>query len=199
MKTTVVSTSTAANAKVFPLEEVKDHLRLERGYMEEDDHLNSLYEVARDYVQEITNRKLVTQTIDYKLDQWPKDEHIALPYGNLQTVTHVKYVDVDNSTATLSSTAYSLDTVSYKGRVVLGYGDDWPTATLHPNNPITVRFTCGYGLSSQVPSPIKQAMKLLISDLYENREPVILGQGLDMVETKVVRRLLAPYRIWEEQ
>ena len=65
---------------------------------------------------------------------------------------------------------YIVDIQSEPGQIVLAYNESWPTGTLYPSNPITIEFICGYGLTgASVPAMIKHAMKIAISDLFENR------------------------------
>jgi hypothetical protein len=64
-------------------------------------------------------------------------------------------------------------------------------------NPITLRFTCGYGsLASDVPSAIRVALKMLAEDLYNNRSATNTQAAGNVTENKAVLSLLYPYRIW---
>ena len=82
--------------------------------------------------------------------------------------------------------------------MVLGYDDDWPTATLINRNPISVEFVCGYTTGANVPDPIKLAIKMQIAHYYENREAVtVLGAGQGFhVTPQAVLSLLTPYRVF---
>lgn len=51
----------------------------------EDDWLNDTIAEARQYVEDITRRKILTQTWEYYLDEWPSVNYIKLPFGNLQS------------------------------------------------------------------------------------------------------------------
>jgi hypothetical protein len=74
----------------------------------EDDLLNSIITAAREHVEDITRRALLTQTWDYYLDEWPRENFIKLPYGNLQTVSSVKWKDTDGDETTLTPTTVFL-------------------------------------------------------------------------------------------
>ena len=95
-----------------------------------------------------------------------------------------------------ASTYYLVDTSSEPGRLVLRYGMAWPGTTLSPMNPIRVEFVCGYGLEpSDVPETIRQAIRYLVADTYENRETMIIGQGFSLVQVDLVTKLLWPNKV----
>ena len=174
------------------LDEIKDHLRVT--HTDEDPYIQALLMTAQGQVESYLNRKLITQTWKAFFDDWPDGDAIVLPFGQLQSVTNVKYTDSDGDQSTFSSDDYIVDTDSEPGRVVLGYNESWPTATLYPSNPIEVQFVCGYGDPSSVPMPIKHAIKITAADLYENRETILVGTITSSLQT--VKALLANYRLF---
>lgn len=159
---------TAPATEPLVVEEVRNHLRVDDN--DEDLLIEGLITAVRENVEAYLRRPLITQTWDLYLDSWPASSRIKLPLPPLQSVTHVKYTDIDDVEETLSSDDYHVDTVSTPGEIVLRYGESWPTATLRTSNPIVVRFVCGYGDASDVPQSIKQAMLLIIGHHFENRE-----------------------------
>ena len=193
-----VDVVTASTAEPLDLEDVKHHLRIEIGETAHDDYLNSLIKVARGQVEDMTGRRLIRQTVKYYIDAWPRDDTIELPYPPFSTETApiVTYVDIDSSTITMGTTVYRCDSVSEPGRIVLEYNESWPTESLHNVNPIAVQYLCGYGGSSEVPERLKHAIKLVISDLYEQRETFIVGQTVSHIPN-AVKALTLPYKIWK--
>jgi len=164
----------------------------------EEDLLNAIITAAREHVEDITRRALLTQTWYYYLDGWPSSNYIDLPLGNLQSAGLViSYKDTDGDSTTLTlTTDYLIETNGEGvGRIVLPYGGTWPSGTLYPSNPITIEFACGWTTAALVPYKIKAAVKMICADLYENREQQ--GQ-LQYVENKTVERLLASARLWDE-
>ncbi len=168
----------------------------------EDDLLTAIIAAAREHVEDITSRALLSQTWDYSLPCWPGVNYIKIPFGNLQnaagTAPIVTWLDEDGTPAVLTVTTDYLVEANGEscGRIVLPYGDTWPTGTLYPSNPITIRFVAGWTTAALVPSKIRTAVKMLCADLYEMRgEPV---QGQTVVENKTVARLLASARLWDE-
>tara|TARA_R110000803_G_scaffold164779_2_gene228438 strand:+ start:136 stop:729 length:594 start_codon:yes stop_codon:yes gene_type:complete len=57
-----------------------------------------------------------------------------------------------------------------------------------------VNFTCGYKTAELIPIPIKQAIKIMVSDMYENRQSVIVGKIVSMIP-KTAQYLMNPYKI----
>lgn len=165
------------------LAEAKSHLRVD--VSDDDTLIEGLIKAARIYVENATRRALVTQTWQLDLDDWPSagkmptaTDEIALPRPPLGSVTSVVYVDSDGDSNTFSADDYDVDTVTEPGRIVLGYGKTWPTATLRPMSPIAVTYVAGYGDAADVPQHVKQMMLMLLAHWYENREATITGAGV---------------------
>lgn len=138
----------------------------------DDDELTDLITVARNEVESYLNRALITQTWEYFLDAWPEDvDYIEMPLPPLQsTDLSITYKDEDGDETTWTSTYYIVETDSYVGRIVLAYGENWPTGTLYPSLPITIEYKAGYGDNrTDVPKPIKQAILLTVEKYYDGR------------------------------
>lgn len=88
---------------------------------------------------------------------------------------------------------YVADTKKEPGRIVLAYGQTWPSTTLTVTSPIAITYLAGYGTPEDVPMAVKQGMLILISTWYENRESIIIGQT--PAHLKTVEALLDPYVI----
>lgn len=187
---------TTATADPVDLEEVKDHLRLPPGETAEDDYLQGLLDSAVEFVQDYTGQKLLTQTHYVYFDEWPCSDHVELPFAPLQSVssTGFSYVGSTGATNIFSSTGWRTDTVSFPPRVVLKYDSDWPTETLDNSNPIRVKGTFGYTTQGKIPASLKHAIKLLISDWYENRESIVTGVTVNSIPNHV-RNLLDRYKV----
>lgn len=156
----------------------------------EDDLLTELIKTARLDVENDSRRQIITATWYYYLFVWPCGDRIKIPFGNLQSVTSVKWKDTDGTETTLTeNTDYLVELNGDQcGFIVLPYGVSWPSGTLHPSKPITIEFVCGYGLAADVPSTVKSAIKIRCSQLYENRGENIIGQVV--TEDKAYSRLV---------
>ena len=163
-----------------------------------NDVLPAMITETRWAVEDITNRKLLTQTWTAYLDSFPTDNFIKLPFWQLQSVTSIKYKDTDGDETTMTvGTDYYVETNGQDfGRLVLPYGESWPSTTLYPSNPITIIFICGWTTAALVPRPIVAAIKLMCADRYENRgEPVM---GVSRTENPAAEHNLASWRLWGE-
>ena len=172
--------------------EIHIHSRIDT--YDDTEYIRGLIKAARRVVEKRINQKLITQTWDCWFNSWPHVDYIVLPFGNAQSITYVTYTDSDGDVTTLTADSdYAADTDSEPARVVLEYGESWPTATLHPKNPINIRFVTGYGDDrADVPGNIRHAIKILVADMYEFRESVIAGTTVSRVES-VIGALLADY------
>jgi uncharacterized phiE125 gp8 family phage protein len=179
------------------LQAAKDHLHIDQTNTDHDIDIALMVTSARETVEQFCRRKLITQTVTKYLQKWPSEDYMVLPYGNLQSVTSIKYTDSDGTQTTWDSGNYIVETYIEPGRVVLAYDEVWPTATLYPSNPIEVIYSCGYGAyAGSVPEMIKAAIKLLTSDAFENRETKIVGQGFTQLDTRATERLLYQHKVW---
>lgn len=137
----------------------------------------------------ILGRALVTQTWEYSLDSFPC-EVIEIPLPPLQTVTSIKYLDTAGAEQTLSSARYTVDSASEPGRVVID-ADGWPD-TYDSANAVVIRFVCGYGAATAVPSSLKAAILLNVGDLFENRQT---GTAQQVFTNDAADRLTYHYRM----
>lgn len=169
---------------------------------DEDELLATLIQSAREMVEDETRRALLTQTWDYVLQLWPTRNYIKLPYGNLQSVTSVKWKDSDGTETTLTAnTDYLVESNGHKcGRIVLPFGNSWPSGELYPSNPITIRFVCGWTSAKAISSKIKSAILMILHDLYTNRsaQEFSMQQNNSYVINTTVQKLLWNEKLWEE-
>lgn len=179
---------TLPSAEPVSLSEAKAHLRVTS--TNEDSLINSLITAARMWAEDFTQRALITQTWEYKLDAFVDEIEIPLP--TLQSVTSIQYVDTAGATITLANTEYTVDTAAERGLVRLAYDKSWPS-TRTQANAVTIRFIAGYGGAASVPGTIKAACLLMLGELYERRETTIVGAPISTVPVSA-EYLLWPYR-----
>ena len=195
-----ITTKTAPDVEPVTKAEVKIHLRLATtaaeaaAYTTEDDLLDRLITTARIITEQEIGRKLITQTLEYYLDEWPDGDEIKLPYPPLQSATVTYRLEGDNDYVNTLS-AVDVDTISEPGRIVLQPNESWPSGTLYSDKPIKIEFVCGYGDADDVPKGIKSAILLRIEDLYEHRGEVVVGLTVSRIDD-AVDSLLRSYRIW---
>jgi len=162
----------------------------------DNDYLTRLIEVVRRAYEEECGLYFITQTVDMHLPCWPSYDFIRIPRGPLQSVTSLKYVTSDNTEETFAAADYDLD--ARRNQIVLGFGKTWPSATLRPMDPITVRMVVGYGSALAVPAQAKHALLMELDHLYSHRSNVTLGSIA--IESRLMARasqqLMASLRNW---
>jgi len=165
----------------------------------DDDTIIGIYvATATALCEQILQRKIITQTWKMWLDYWPG--YIKVLFGDLQSVTHVKYTDSDEIQATLSAALYNVDVNSVPGRIILKDGEEWPSDTLSATNPIEIQFVTGYGLAVSVPADIKNALLLTAAHFYENRENYLVTDARALGASEIpgtARTLLQNHRVWD--
>jgi len=148
-------------------EEAKSHLRVV--HEEEDDYIDALIKTARQMVESLQFRAIPEQKIKLFLDEFPeKAEWIKLPRPPLKELLEFKYTDKDGEEYDFED--YLLDKES--APALIYPKEYWPDKELKKTNGIEIEYRAGY---DEVPETTKQVMLLLISNWYENREPVFDG------------------------
>lgn len=184
---------TAPASYPVTLVEAREHLRVT--ITDDDDYITGLIPVATDYVEDVCSNKFVEQTWRLYLDCFPEDSFIVLPFGMVISVTSVKYTDHEATQTVFDSASYTVDTVASPGKIDLAYSESWPSATLQPVNGVVIEFVTGYAV---VPPKIEHAIKLYLTHLFENREPVLVSSFRASSATIIplaIDSLLADYRM----
>jgi uncharacterized phiE125 gp8 family phage protein len=157
--------------------------------------VGALIVAARQHVEAVTGRALVTQTWELRIPHF--EERIELPKAPVISVTSVTYIDPAGATQTLDASNYQLlaggGSFAQPPALVEAYDRTWPSTRGHHED-VRIRYSAGYGAPSAVPAGLRQVMLLLIAHLYENREataPVAL-QALPLGVTALV----SPYVVF---
>ena len=180
----------APASELLTTAEAKDHLRVD---ISNDDTLIDAYiESARQLIEETTGRAFVDRT--YRLDLPLFDPEIILPMPPLISISSVKYYDTSNGLQTLAATEYDVDVPA--GRLLQAYGGVYP-ATYSRHDAVQITYVAGVGTTSSpagsVPERVKSAARLLVGDMYENREAAVIG--LMRTDNPTLDRLLGPSRM----
>lgn len=183
-------------AEPLTLAEVKLHCAVDGN--EFDTLLTSLITAARQYVEKIGGRALITQTWQLQLDCFPCNlcGRIELPGGPAQSIESVKYIDTDGDEQTMAEADYVLRPTGGNSLLCLGFDKAWPDYRYQDGEyPVKIAYVVGYPYNSEdspaepptinVPESIKQAMKLLIAHWYQNRETVVIGSTVERLPLAV--------------
>jgi uncharacterized phiE125 gp8 family phage protein len=135
-----------------------------------DTEITTFITLARQQVETILRRALLTQTWRLSLKNWPgrdysnvssltlepdsyyKFNFIKVPLPPLQSVTSVEYMNSDGQTLSMSPANFQvLPGYTYNvlpdfepGRIVLPFSQIWPTDILMPGAPVQITYVAGY-------------------------------------------------------
>lgn len=174
-----VHIATAPAALAVDLELVKLHLNLFEDY--QDPLLEQLYIPSAIWnFEQTTGLALIEQDILQTFDQFPCENYFLLERvspGISDLV--VKYYDEDNTLTTFAASNYIFADKAFPPSVCLGAGKAWPS-DIHTSrlSAVEVTYTAGYENSAAVPADIKQAICLIVGDLFTFREDSIAVPGV---------------------
>ena len=186
-----MKTITAPTIEPVSLDLAKAHLKVTDAI---EDTLISLYiKSARETVEHRTGRSLITQTLEFSLDDFA--EAIELPMSNVSEIVSVKYINTSGVETTLAPSDYYLDSNSLINWIIPAYATTFPE-TLGSANGVTVRFIAGYGATADlVPANVITWMLLAIGSMYAHRESVSDGQTYELPKS-FCDGLLDSVRTW---
>lgn len=182
-----VAVITPPASALITLADAKAHLLVDSP--DQDGYISSLIAAATGAIDAPSwlGRALITQTLEltvsgYEADFW------QLPYRPIQSIVSVKYTDTDGIEQTLDASNYSLTASS----ILFTNNRPWAATC---GRGFRIRYVAGYGdTASDVPAPIKHAVKLLIGHLFRTREIVSDVQPYEVPQA--FEALLLPYRVY---
>lgn len=149
----------------------------------DDALVDDLIALATEQVESITEYQLQDATYIQYFDGWPcyslvgantTNRIIYLDKPPLQSVTSIKYIDGDGNTQTVASSNYNVRN-NDRTKSVIEWNSDYTLPTLNDNriDSVFVEYVCGFeswqsGVPG-VPKWSKQAIKLLVNEIYEHR------------------------------
>jgi uncharacterized phiE125 gp8 family phage protein len=171
----------------------KSHLRVD--ITDDDTLIGNLVTAAREWCEQYCNRSFVQHS--YRADLPYFCEPITLPWGPVQSITHIKYYDTSSPSTlqTLSSNVYAL---SYD-TIYRNAGESWES--VYPRaDTVQITYVTGWkdtaspqGVGPSLSGAVKSAILMIVGDLYENREAQIVG--VNRMDNPTVKHLLTPFRI----
>jgi len=159
-----------------------------RSVQSQEDSLVDFYvKAARQAAEDHLGRGLLTQTWTLALSDFVNV--IPLPMAcPLDTVTTVKYYDVNGTQQTLASTVYTVDCKSRPGRIALAANQTWPAIqSTRRVNRIEIAYVVGYASSNLIPAAIMQGIRMYVGLMDTNRD------GLDPTTGDALRTIKAAF------
>lgn len=173
------------------LADAKAFLRIEHDA--EDDLIAALIAAARTQIEAQTRRALMTQTWRLTRDVWPASGTLPVLPVPLRAVTAIGVYDSAGMLQMLNVADFDIDTASAPARLAFARGA--PPTPGRINGGIEIDIEAGYGDDSEdVPEPLRQAIRLLVTHWYENRR-LIAASGEVASLPASVAALIAPFRV----
>lgn len=163
----------------------------------DEDALLTIYtKAARRLCENKIGRRLITQTVEERLDAFPTGEaEIRLSATPVQSISSVKY-DLNDAEQTMDSADYVLDSAAYPGGWLLPAADtEWPD-TDDTANCVRVRYVAGFGDATAVPEDLKAWMLLTIAALFEQRAAVDASGLASALPDRIVDSLLDEWTVY---
>lgn len=166
---------------VVTLAQAKKQLRIEEVVTDEDELIQSYIDTAVELSEKFISGHILPKTMTIKADAFQNP--LVFEAFPLKEVTSIKYFDADDVEQILDSSEYVLTKDSEKV-FRIRFKNTLPT-TFKRYDAVTYEIKVGMAI---VPTPIKQAIKLQIADMYERRE-----DRVEVVRTASAS-LLRPYK-----
>lgn len=172
MQNPVLVTTDPPDQYPVTLEQAKQHLKID---LDDEDSLiqGVLIPAATEHAEGFLNRRLMTQTVELRLDSFPL-RGFPLLADPIQSVTSVKYDDVNGTEQTLSTSVYETDLTAFRGWIQPKFDQVWPT-TYPKIHAVRIAMEVGFEDAASVPMPIRQAILMHVTHLKENPEPINIG------------------------
>lgn len=187
----MLETVTAPADPAVSTADAKAHLRVT--FDDDDALIGSYISAAERMIEETAHVQLMQATYRYHLPEWP-GECVELPRPPLQQVTSITYYDSDGNSQTLAASVYDVEAFRFVGRVRLKPGQSWPTLDSTKRHPIQINYIAGAATAGAIEKLRRQALLLLVTHLYEMRQPYVPGVSISEVP-KTVDSLVALFRV----
>lgn len=169
-----IKQTVAPTAEPVTLADIKAHARIT---IDDDDALvTTLAIAAREYVERVTRRQLMTAQYELRMNWWPPDVKFTLPFPPLVSVQSIYYEDTFGNQNLWDPSQYIVDANREPGTIWLAWNIVWPNIRGYQDS-VIVDYTAGYG-AGNVPFLAQLAIKWLVSLWYENREAALAGPEL---------------------
>lgn len=186
MALTIRSTAHLDGEAIVSLALVKEHLKLDADYVEEDVLIAAYRDAAIDWIERHTECSLAPRTWSATFDGLT--DRLELPRRPVTEVSGVAYLGPDGGTTNVQSSAFR-----FVGEdVVPNIGGRWP-AGVCAAGAVQVTFDAGFADVKRDAPALVAAVTLLAGHLYRNREAVVTGTIATNLPLGVAS-LCEPYR-----
>jgi uncharacterized phiE125 gp8 family phage protein len=198
----IVVTTEPSNEPIS-ITEAKSHLRID--WSDDDTYLATIITSARQWMEKVLRRALITQTLKATLTLPQQTQGIlsgpigCMSYGieiPRPPLISIPSVEAETKVSTwqalTSGSDYALDSDSEPAKIYLAVSafSLWSALLNFPGAKPRIRVTyqAGYGATSdKVPAAIRSALLQAIAYLYENREDPVIPDSFIPMQYKVMR------------
>jgi len=185
MAYSIVEITSPTYADVISTADLKAFLRVT--HSDEDTLIEAMRAAAIQHIESFCNIRLGDRTAVMYLDDFPQT--MEIPVGPVNSITTIEYATGAATKDTLSTANYYVDTNRVPARITF---INFPSIYQYSHQGVEITFDLGYA-EAEVPQGIVHAIKLLVSHMYDMRQPEVvrptkkLEYGLEA--------LLNPYRV----
>lgn len=186
----IVVPPTVTPVELLGLTALKSHLRVADDITDEDDLIGTYALTAWDFAERLSWRQILMADLRITVPYWRRE--FLIPKPPTVSVLSIEYFDEENDLQTWSDENYSVDLESDIASVNCISGFQFPT--LYPRrDAIRINVRAGYGETLEsVPACFLHAVRLLIGQYYETREP-------EAVDSTTVEHLLSAISCRDER
>tara|TARA_R100000655_G_scaffold70678_4_gene108963 strand:+ start:1002 stop:1571 length:570 start_codon:yes stop_codon:yes gene_type:complete len=180
--------STPNTTQVVSTADLKTHLRIT--FSNDDTYIETLAMAAQQTLEKFCNIFLLeTECNQYGFEI--SDLEILFKSPILSTFTPVLYVN--QSASWVAQSGVEFITNSKPARMYLN-NTTIDTPDTNVTQKYKVNYKVGYDSASDIPKPLIQAIKIIVADMYENRQSVIVGKTVAEIP-KTAEYLMQNYKV----
>ena len=180
----LIKISTDTTYEPVTLADTKEFLRIDS--TNDDELIKSLITVSRRKAENYMKRTVIKSTYKMTMENFPGiTGYIELMRPPISTassdmvISFIKDTTILNDTTQVGSTIYAIDHERLPSVVYPIYDNEWPSCvTDTKKDAVRVQYKAGYTTVSEIPEEIKLWIKMDVSNIYENREPLIETQAM---------------------
>lgn len=109
----------------------------------------------------------------------------------IKSVTHIKYLDVDETEQTLDTSVYRVCLDETPAKIVLRKGKSWPV-TLNESGAVWIDYVLGEADAANIEPALIDVVLLLVSHRYEHRD--LIADGVMVEIPYAVESVMQEYR-----
>ncbi len=164
--------------RALPVDALKRHLRLGRGFAEDDvqdEVLASFLRAALASVEARTSKALIRRSFLLSVREWSRSDAQNLPIAPVAAITGLDVVDRFGAVTAVDAASVQLEADTHFPRLTSVTS---AMAAIPAAGMAEVRFEAGYSAEfTGLPADLQQAVLLLAAHYYEYRDETALGQG----------------------